>query len=84
MQDTGTITEPGKLEENAVPKSYVAFPDNLPPLVAALKASAQENVASFHFPGHNRGRAAPSSLVQLIGSRLYSHDLPELPELEPG
>lgn len=54
----------------------------LPPLVCALKASAEENAASFHFPGHNRGHAAPSSLRQLIGVRPFLHDLPELPELD--
>ncbi|KAL2503291.1 Arginine decarboxylase [Forsythia ovata] len=53
-----------------------------PPLVSALKASAEENAASFHFPGHNRGQAAPSSLRQLIGVRAFLHDLPELPELD--
>ncbi|GLT80295.1 hypothetical protein SLA2020_517430 [Shorea laevis] len=65
-----------------IPDSHIAPPDTLPPLVSALKASAEENVASFHFPGHNRGRAAPSSLSQLIGLRPFSHDLPELPELD--
>ncbi|XP_075672684.1 uncharacterized protein LOC142642234 isoform X2 [Castanea sativa] len=60
----------------------VAKQDSPPPLVSALKASAEQNVASFHFPGHNRGRAAPSSLTQLIGSRPFHHDLPELPELD--
>ncbi|KAE9593315.1 putative arginine decarboxylase [Lupinus albus] len=54
----------------------------LPPLVRALKASAEENVATFHFPGHNRGHAAPPSLTSLIGIRPYIHDLPELPELD--
>ncbi|KAL3533240.1 hypothetical protein ACH5RR_006761 [Cinchona calisaya] len=54
----------------------------LPPLVGALKASAAKNAASFHFPGHNRGHAAPSSFTQLIGLRPYLHDLPELPELD--
>ncbi|XP_058735106.1 uncharacterized protein LOC131607081 [Vicia villosa] len=54
----------------------------LPPLVSALKASAEQNAASFHFPGHNRGHAAPASLTQLIGIRPYVHDLPELPELD--
>ncbi|XP_047964460.1 arginine decarboxylase-like isoform X2 [Salvia hispanica] len=54
----------------------------LPPLVSALKASAEENAASFHFPGHNRGQAAPSSLARLIGARPFLHDLPELPELD--
>ncbi|KAK6126620.1 hypothetical protein DH2020_039630 [Rehmannia glutinosa] len=53
-----------------------------PPLVSALKTSAEENAASFHFPGHNRGRAAPSSLAHLIGTRPFQHDLPELPELD--
>ncbi|KAI9083449.1 hypothetical protein K1719_034663 [Acacia pycnantha] len=56
--------------------------NNLPPLVSALKASAEKNTASFHFPGHNRGHAAPASLTQLIGRRPYVHDLPELPELD--
>ena len=60
----------------------VAKQDSPPPLVSALKASAEQNVASFHFPGHNRGRAAPSSLTQLIGLRPFLHDLPALPELD--
>lgn len=51
-------------------------------MVGALKESARVNAASFHFPGHNRGRAAPDSLVQLIGLRPFLHDLPELPELD--
>ncbi|KAL8265091.1 hypothetical protein R6Q59_023221 [Mikania micrantha] len=53
-----------------------------PPLVSALKASATQKVASFHFPGHNRGQAAPSSLTRLIGTQPFLHDLPELPELD--
>ncbi|KAL5751079.1 hypothetical protein ACOSP7_025682 [Xanthoceras sorbifolium] len=56
-------------------------PDGLPPLVSALKASAKQNAASFHFPGHNRGRAAPSSITQLIGLGPFIHDLNALPEL---
>ncbi|KAL9660369.1 hypothetical protein QQ045_025182 [Rhodiola kirilowii] len=54
----------------------------LTPLVKALEISAKQNAASFHFPGHNRGRAAPSSLTKLIGSLPFHHDLPELPELD--
>ncbi|KAJ9561062.1 hypothetical protein OSB04_006222 [Centaurea solstitialis] len=55
-----------------------------PPLVSALKASAEKNVASFQFPGHNRGRAAPSSLSSLIGVRPFLHDLfaPKVPILD--
>ncbi|CAN6462539.1 unnamed protein product [Victoria cruziana] len=56
--------------------------DNDAPLVNALKASAKCNSAGFHFPGHNRGRAAPSALAQLVGKRPYFYDLPELPELD--
>ncbi|XP_050220289.1 uncharacterized protein LOC126670572 isoform X2 [Mercurialis annua] len=70
------------LEESFISKSPISEADKLPPLVKALKASAAENAASFHFPGHNRGRAAPSSLAQLIGLRPFIHDLPELPELD--
>ncbi|KAG5139402.1 hypothetical protein JHK84_033170 [Glycine max] len=62
--------------------SPVLQQNGLPPLVSALKASAEQNVASFHFPGHNRGRAAPASLTRLIGTRPFVHDLPELPELD--
>lgn len=67
---------------NGNPNSQKTQGDELPPLVSALKSSAQQNAASFHFPGHNRGRAAPSSLSQLIGERPFFHDLPELPELD--
>ncbi|KAJ6354945.1 hypothetical protein OIU77_005530 [Salix suchowensis] len=49
---------------------------------AEERKTAEKNAASFHFPGHNRGRAAPSSLTQLIGVRPFIHDLPELPELD--
>ncbi|KAJ9543689.1 hypothetical protein OSB04_023396 [Centaurea solstitialis] len=52
-----------------------------PPLVSALKASADQNVANFQFPGHNRGRAAASSLTSLIGVQPFLHDLLALPEL---
>lgn len=39
-------------------------------------------MACFHFPGHRRGRAAPPSLAQLIGPAAFTHDLPELTELD--
>eukprot|EP00262_Sarcandra_glabra_P014078 TRINITY_DN4031_c0_g1_i2.p1 TRINITY_DN4031_c0_g1~~TRINITY_DN4031_c0_g1_i2.p1 ORF type:complete len:558 (+),score=78.56 TRINITY_DN4031_c0_g1_i2:107-1780(+) len=52
------------------------------PLVSALKTTAEQNAASFHFPGHDRGRAAPPLLTQLIGLGPFLHDLPELPELD--
>ncbi|KAI8573695.1 hypothetical protein RHMOL_Rhmol01G0297200 [Rhododendron molle] len=64
---------------NGNPTSQKTLVDELPPLVSVLKSSAQQNAASFHFPGHNRGRAAPSALSHLIGEGPFLHDLPELP-----
>ncbi|PWA53177.1 Orn/Lys/Arg decarboxylase, C-terminal [Artemisia annua] len=52
------------------------------PLVSVLKALADQNVASFHFPGHNRGGAAPSSLSNLIGIQPFLHDLSTVSELD--
>lgn len=92
-----SIVEPGKNHnktcfiENteSTPKDNITTLDsqapdqhNLPPLVSALKSSAEQHAASFHFPGHNRGRAAPSSLSQVVGIKPFLHDLPELPELD--
>ncbi|XP_058103236.1 uncharacterized protein LOC131246827 isoform X2 [Magnolia sinica] len=62
--------------------SNAALQDRTAPLVSALKASAQQNAAGFHFPGHNRGQAAPPLLAELIGIGAFAHDLPELPELD--
>ncbi|MCO5602958.1 hypothetical protein L7F22_057099 [Adiantum nelumboides] len=53
------------------------------PLVDALAACAsRDGVASFHFPGHRRGAAAPPALARLLGLPPFAHDLPELPELD--
>lgn len=53
------------------------------PLVQALASCAsQAPVASFHFPGHRRGAAAPPTLACLLGLAPFAHDLPELPELD--
>lgn len=60
-----------------VPEFY-----SFPPLVNALRTTAKQDVASFHFPGHNRGRAAPPSLAHVIGTSPFRHDLPELPGLD--
>lgn len=55
--------------------------NGIPPLVTAVKSSAEKNAASFHFPGHNRGHAAPASMTALIGRKPFVHDLPVLREL---
>ncbi|XP_057248821.1 uncharacterized protein LOC104903089 [Beta vulgaris subsp. vulgaris] len=54
---------------------------NSPPLVNALKAAAEDNVAMFGFPGHNRGRVAPLPMIQLIGERSFLHDISEVDSL---
>ncbi|XP_021890892.1 uncharacterized protein LOC110809385 isoform X2 [Carica papaya] len=91
------IFEPGKKQDRCI-KSETIWPVkkdeilkksehipqtvSLPPLVSALQSSANKNVASFHFPGHNRGHAAPPSLTQLIGLQPFIHDLPAVPGLD--
>ncbi|GJU40298.1 Orn/Lys/Arg decarboxylase [Tanacetum coccineum] len=52
-----------------------------PPLVKTLKALAEQNVANYQVPGHNRGHAAPSSLSDVIGIKPFIHDMHALPEL---
>jgi len=52
------------------------------PLVQAPESTAAEDVSCFHFPGHNQGKAVPSSLSNLIGAGAFLYDLPELPELD--
>ncbi|RCV39951.1 hypothetical protein SETIT_9G012500v2 [Setaria italica] len=69
-------TEASPAESSAVIQGGTA------PLVHALKLTASQDVSCFHFPGHNRGKAAPSSLSKLIGPGAFLHDLPELPELD--
>lgn len=74
-------TGPVKKGEILKKSHHIAQTVSLAPLVSALQSSAKQSAASFHFPGHNRGRAAPPPLTQLIGLQPFVHDLPELPEL---
>ncbi|XP_016901835.2 uncharacterized protein LOC103495919 isoform X1 [Cucumis melo] len=68
--------------KKAIREPSISQEGSPPPLVNALKVSAQQDAARFHFPGHNRGRAGPPSFTQLIGLKPFMHDLPELPELD--
>jgi arginine/lysine/ornithine decarboxylase len=52
------------------------------PLVAQLQLCAHREAASFHTPGHQRGRGASAVLSQLLGPAALRADLPELPELD--
>ncbi|KAI0530731.1 hypothetical protein KFK09_000279 [Dendrobium nobile] len=67
--------------------TYLTYPPKVShsttaPLVDALRTCAKEDVACFHFPGHNRGKAAPPSLESITGISTFLHDLPELPKLD--
>lgn len=52
------------------------------PLLDKLTSEAKSGDATFHFPGHKRGVGAPERLINSFGVDLFSHDLPELPELD--
>ncbi|XP_021715993.1 uncharacterized protein LOC110683895 [Chenopodium quinoa] len=52
-----------------------------PTIVNGLKNAVEQDVATFIFPGHNRGQAAPSSITQLIGKTPFLHDIAELDNL---
>ncbi|PWA71103.1 Orn/Lys/Arg decarboxylase, C-terminal [Artemisia annua] len=79
----------GNLKENRIVMNNMIIFDSQdsghykhdPPLVKTLKTLAEQNVANFQFPGHNRGRAAPSSLSEVIGIQPFLHDMHALPEL---
>jgi arginine/lysine/ornithine decarboxylase len=73
------ITKPERTRFDSLPRFNQSIST---PLVEALQTNANEQVVCFHFPGHNRGKAAPPSLLPLIGSHPFVHDLPELPELD--
>jgi len=75
---TPRISEP----EASPAESSACIQGGMAPLVQALQSTASQDVACFHFPGYNRGKAAPSSLSKLIGPGAFLHDLPELPELD--
>ncbi|KAI3447295.1 hypothetical protein Pfo_003960 [Paulownia fortunei] len=80
-QNGNHLTEESTTIINLEPQA-VKNSSDLPPLVSALKASAERNDVAFHFPGHKRGEAAPSALSELIGTKPFLHDVTELPELD--
>ncbi|XP_026661834.2 arginine decarboxylase-like isoform X3 [Phoenix dactylifera] len=67
---------------NLLVDAPTATPGSTAPLVLALQSTAKQDVACFHFPGHNRGKAAPSLMSEVTGLETFLHDLPELPELD--
>ncbi|MBD3883253.1 aminotransferase class I/II-fold pyridoxal phosphate-dependent enzyme [Phormidium tenue FACHB-886] len=57
-------------------------PQDQAPLLEALRSAAWRSTAAFHTPGHKGGQGIPSALADLLGSKVFPADLPELPELD--
>jgi len=76
-----------KKRKTHVPSSKVVFKmeqgHSVPcPLLDKLVEESRRIQASFHFPGHKRGRAIPSNMRDSFGPSIFSADLPELPALD--
>ncbi len=52
------------------------------PLISILQKLSQKEDTAFYAPGHKRGQGIPSSLRELLGTKVFTADLPELPELD--
>jgi len=52
------------------------------PLLDALRHLATSPHAAFYTPGHKRGKGIPKALEMLLGAKVFSADLPELPGLD--
>ncbi len=61
---------------------FPKYCDSKAPLLKALRSSADKQHAAFYAPGHKRGQGVSQNLTSLLGDRVFSADLPELPELD--
>ena len=52
------------------------------PLLDALKQSARKIHSAFYAPGHKQGKGSSAEILELLGTSVFSADLPELPELD--
>ncbi|MBR8832342.1 MAG: Arginine decarboxylase [Chroococcopsis gigantea SAG 12.99] len=52
------------------------------PLVQQLRKLSDELDTPFYAPGHKRGRGVARILTDLLGKKVFSADLPELPQLD--
>ncbi len=52
------------------------------PIVETLKNLSQKSHAPFYAPGHKQGKGIPQPLTELLGTKVFPADLPELPELD--
>ncbi len=52
------------------------------PIIETLKNLTKKSHAPFYAPGHKQGKGIPQSLTELLGTKVFPADLPELPELD--
>ncbi len=52
------------------------------PIIETLKNCAQKLHAPFYAPGHKQGKGIPQPMIDLLGTKVFRVDLPELPELD--
>ena len=62
-------------------QNYVLH-QNSTPILETLIKSSQRNNAAFYAPGHKKGQGIEHKLKHCFGSKVFCHDLPELPELD--
>ena len=52
------------------------------PIIETLKNLTKKSHAPFYAPGHKQGKGIPQPLTELLGTKVFPADLPELPELD--
>jgi len=52
------------------------------PIIETLKNLTEKSHAPFYAPGHKQGKGIPQLLTELLGTKVFPADLPELPELD--
>ncbi|MGD1804256.1 aminotransferase class I/II-fold pyridoxal phosphate-dependent enzyme [Dapis sp. BLCC M126] len=58
------------------------FDQTKAPIIETLKNLTQKNHAPFYTPGHKQGKGIAQPLTDLLGTKVFPADLPELPELD--
>lgn len=52
------------------------------PIIETLRNITQKPHSPFYAPGHKQGKGIPQILKNLLGTKVFQADLPELPELD--
>ncbi|MGD1712479.1 aminotransferase class I/II-fold pyridoxal phosphate-dependent enzyme [Dapis sp. BLCC M172] len=58
------------------------FDQTKAPIIETLKNLSQKSHAPFYTPGHKQGKGIAQPLTDLLGTKVFPADLPELPELD--